>query len=67
MAAQFIFISLSLVCMKGDCHLCFVEECQWFRQINLQRNTEPQKIAGEELTLWSSIDMNYNFIPFSKA
>lgn len=50
MAAQFIFISLSLVCMKGDCHLCFVEECQWFGQINLQHSTEPQKIARPELT-----------------
>lgn len=67
MAAKFIFISLFLVCMKGDCHLCFVDECQWFGQINLWSSREPQKIAGTELTSWSSTDMNYNFASFSKA
>lgn len=67
MMLQFIFISLSLVCMKGDCYLCFVDECQWFEQINLQHSWEPQKIAGAELTCQCSIDMNYNLTPFSKA
>lgn len=64
MTLQFIFVLCSLVCMKGDCHLCIVDECQWFGQINLQHSWEPEGIAGAELTFWYNIDINYNLTPF---